>query len=153
MLDDGVLSAIIALPGQMFTHTDIPVTLWLLEHPTGDRREVLFLDAAELGTVQNRGRRTLTDADIDRIVDTYRAWREHGRKTVAGFAVGVPSEEISDGRYRLNPRAYVAPTGEAPDPRERARRVTELKQRLDRLAERAASIDESIDAHLKELSL
>jgi type I restriction enzyme M protein len=153
MLDDGAVSAVIALPGQMFPGTDIPVTLWLLRSPAGPPGEVLFVDATELGSVQQRARRTLAGADIDRIVETYQDWREHRLDAVAGFAVGVPIEKIRSDGYRLNPRAYITPIDEAPDLRTRAREVGELTQRLDRLADQAARVDRTIEAHLKELSL
>lgn len=154
MLDDGVVSAVIALPGQLFTTTDIPVTLWLLQPKSSDRPgEVLFVDATALGSVRQRGRRTLAGPDIDRIVDIYRDWHQRRRHAVEGLATGVPLEKIRAGGYRLNPRAYIAPTDEVPDPRTRARQVGELTQRLNRLAEQAARVDRTIEAHLKELSL
>ncbi|MGH3734039.1 MAG: N-6 DNA methylase [Micromonosporaceae bacterium] len=154
MVDDGVLSAVIALPGQMFTNTAIPVTLWLLEHTTADRPgEVLFFDATGLGTVQERGRRTLTGPDIDNIVETYQDWREHRGKTATEFAADVSIEKIRDGGYRLNPRAYITPTGEVPDLRAQGLQARELTQRLRRLGERAVTVDQTIEAHLKELSL
>ncbi|MDG4817523.1 N-6 DNA methylase [Micromonospora sp. WMMD956] len=154
MLDDGVVSAVIALPGQMFPGTDIPVALWLLRRSlAGPPEEVLFVDATEMGSVQQRPRRTLSGADIDKIVETYRGWREHRIDTVAGFAAAVPLERIRSDGYRLNPRVYVTPLNEAPDLQTRARQVDELTQRLDRLAEQAARLDRTIEAHLKELSL
>ncbi|MBB5111956.1 type I restriction enzyme M protein [Micromonospora echinospora] len=154
MLDDDVVSAVIALPGQMFPGTDIPVTLWLLQRsPAGRPGEVLFIDATGLGGVQHRARRTFAGADIDRIVETYRDWREHRLEGVPGFAAGMPLEKIRSDGYRLNPRAYIRPIDEAPDLRTRAREVGELTQRLDWLAEQAARLDRTIEAHLKELSL
>jgi type I restriction enzyme M protein len=154
MLSDDVISAVIALPGQMFASTDIPVTLWLLQYPTGERPgEVLFVDATGLGTVQDRNRRALTRADIDRIAETYREWREQAGTSVAGFAAGVSIDEIRNGGYRLNPRAYVGSTSEAPDLQGQAEQVSRLALRLRQLGEQADAVDRSIEAHLKELAL
>ncbi|MBM0231456.1 N-6 DNA methylase [Micromonospora sp. STR1_7] len=154
ILEDGVVSAVIALPGQMFTATDIPVTLWLLQRSPASRPgEVLFIDATGMGSVYQRARRTLADADIDKIVETYQDWREHRHDAVAGIAAGVSLEKIRSDGYRLNPRAYIRPIDEAPDLRTRARQVGELTQRLDWLAEQAARLDRTIEAQLKELSL
>ncbi|GIJ29001.1 hypothetical protein Vqi01_41630 [Micromonospora qiuiae] len=154
MIEDGVVSAIIALPAQLFTATDIPVTLWLLRLPSGERTdEVLFVDATDLGGVRHRGRRTLSGPDIHRIEDAYRQWREHGRHAEPGFAAAVSLEKIRASRYRLNPRAYVASSDVTPDSRTQARQVGELTQRLHQLAEQAASVDRTVDAYLEELSL
>ncbi len=114
---------------------------------------MLFVDGTGLGSVRQRGRRTLAGPDIDTIVETYRLWRERRRHAVEGFAIGVPVEEIRAGGYRLNPRAYIRPVNATPDPRTRARQVAELTQRLHRLAEQADRVDRTIEAHLKELSL
>lgn len=154
MLDDGVVSAVIALPGQMFLGTDIPVAVWLLQPPPDHRPdEILFVDGSGLGSVQQRARRALTDADIDKVVETYRDWRDDRLEAVAGFAATVSVEKIRSDGYRLNPRAYVTPIDQSPDFRTRARQVTELTQRLDRLADQAARLDQDIEAYLKELSL
>ncbi|MFG1672897.1 N-6 DNA methylase [Micromonospora sp. NPDC049282] len=153
MLDDGVVSAVIALPGQMFAGTDIPVTLWLLQRsPIIRPFEVLFVDATELGSIQQR-RRTLDPEDIDRIVEAYRNWWKHSLDQVAGFAAAVPIERIRSDGYRLNPRAYIPSIRDAPDLRTRAREVGELTRRLDRLAKQAARLDRILEEHLKELSL
>ncbi|BCL16021.1 N-6 DNA methylase [Micromonospora sagamiensis] len=153
MLDDGVVSAVIALPGQMFAGTDIPVTLWILQHlPAIRSGEVLFVDATELGSIQQR-RRTLDAAEIDRIVEAYRDWRKHSLDPVAGFAAAVPIEQVRSEGYRINPRAYIPPINEVPDLRTRAREVGELARQLDRLAQKAAGLDEIIEARLREFSL
>lgn len=154
MLDDGVVSAVIALPSQLFTTTDIPVTLWLLQSASSAwSGEVLFIDATTLGSMRQRGRRTLASPDIDRIVDVYRGWRQRRSYAFEGLATGVPLEKIRAGGYRLNPRAYIAPTNEMPDPQTRARQVGELTHRLNHLAEQAARVDRIIETHLKEHSL
>ncbi|MET7423592.1 class I SAM-dependent DNA methyltransferase [Dactylosporangium sp. NPDC005555] len=154
MLDDGVVSTVIALPGQMFATTDIPVTLWLLRPSGGDRPgDVLFVDATGRGTVRHRGRRTLDRPDINAIVDVCRLWREGRPQSVDGFAVTVPVSEIRAGGYRLNPREYVRPVDSHSDPGTRAGQVAELTQRLDRLAEQADLADQVIQEYLKELSL
>ncbi|MEU8076773.1 class I SAM-dependent DNA methyltransferase [Catellatospora citrea] len=152
MLEDGVVSAVVALPGQMFNGTDIPVTLWLLRRSPASRPyEVLFVDATGLGSVQERGRRVLGGTDIDKIVETYRGWRQRRFDAVPGFAAGVPIGEVRDGGYRLNPRAYVAPIQSVPDLQTRARHAADLTQRLQQLSQQAAVVDQTIEAHLKEV--
>jgi type I restriction enzyme M protein len=71
----------VALPGQLFFSTQIPVCLWFLTRSKKrngfrERRgETLFIDARKLGTLTDRVHRELTDADIVRIAETYHAWR------------------------------------------------------------------------------
>jgi type I restriction enzyme M protein len=80
MVEADVVDCMVALPGQLFYSTQIPVCLWFLarrKNPEGlrDRRgEILFIDARKMGVLVERTRRELTDAEIKRIADTYHAW-------------------------------------------------------------------------------
>jgi type I restriction enzyme M protein len=115
MVEADVVDCMIALPGQLFYSTQIPACLWFLarQKTSGgkfrDRRhEVLFIDARKLGTLVDRTRKELSDDDIDRIAQTYHAWRE-GKKydDIAGFCKGVRLEEIREHNYVLTPGRYV----------------------------------------------
>ncbi|MDT0499124.1 N-6 DNA methylase, partial [Algiphilus sp. W345] len=94
MVEADAVDCMVALPGQLFYSTQIPACLWFLARdrsggsrarpgsgqaqglPLRDRRgEVLFIDARNLGTLVDRTRRELSDADIQKIADTYHAWR------------------------------------------------------------------------------
>ena len=83
----------VALPGQLFYSTQIPVCLWFLarDKKNGrfrDRRgETLFIDARKLGTLIDRVHRELTDEDIaqDRR-HLPRLARRQGRGQVRGRA-------------------------------------------------------------------
>ena len=70
----------IALPGQLFLNTQIPVCLWFLTNDkTANGRdrsnETLFIDARNLGTMETRVLKVLTDEDIQKVQDTVSSWR------------------------------------------------------------------------------
>jgi type I restriction enzyme M protein len=71
----------VALPGQLFYSTQIPVCLWFLARNKRngcfrDRRgETLFIDARKMGTLVDRVHRELTDEDVAKIAGTYHVWR------------------------------------------------------------------------------
>ena len=94
LIEADLVDCMVALPGQLFYSTQIPVCLWFLRRdktklpsPTGrgaggegkqvcDRRkQTLFIDARKLGTLIDRVHRELTDADLEKITTTYHAWR------------------------------------------------------------------------------
>jgi type I restriction enzyme M protein len=87
-IEADLVDCMVALPGQLFYSTQIPVCLWFLARskrngPKGqnwrDRRgETLFIDARKLGTMADRVHRELLDADIAKIAGTYHAWRRAG---------------------------------------------------------------------------
>ncbi len=92
LIEADLVDCMVALPGQLFYSTQIPVCLWFLtkdkrarkiKHSTDPvpnclrdrRKETLFIDARKMGTLIDRVHRELTDADIEKIVSTYHEWR------------------------------------------------------------------------------
>lgn len=101
----------IALPGQLFYTTQIPVCLWFITknkkqrpHPENpeiqfrDRSgETLFIDARQLGTMIDRTQKELTKDDIDRIASTYHNWRN----VIASDEGAKQSPDEKDGHAAL----------------------------------------------------
>ena len=160
LVEADLVDCIVAMPDKLFFNTGIPVSLWFVSkarHGNGHRerrREVLFIDARKLGTMESRRLRVLTDDDIAKIADIYHAWRNHdgGYEDVPGFAKAALVEEIAKHDYVLTPGRYVgAAEAEADDEPidEKIARLTvelftefqrgreledEIRQRLGRLA-------------------
>lgn len=154
MLEDRTVSAVIALPTQLFASTTIPVTMWLLQSPdVSSRDEVLFLDATEMGTMRERTRRVLSRSDSDKIVNFYFSWRDRSTTGESGFAASVDLSMIRKARYRLNPREYVAPPTATVDRTEAVATVDRLRHELHGFQQQAARIDEVVDQHLKRIQL
>jgi type I restriction enzyme M protein len=94
LIEADLVDCMVALPGQLFYSTQIPVCLWFLTRNKSartiqhgqktelpdclrDRRkQTLFIDARKMGTLIDRVHRELTDEDINRIAGTYHLWRE-----------------------------------------------------------------------------
>ena len=126
-----LVDCMVALPGQLFYNTAIPVCLWFLARNKGDgrgmqgrplrdrRNETLFIDARQMGEMVDRTHRQLTEEEITRIAGTYHAWRGDGEgayEDVAGFCRAVPTDEIQAHDYVLTPGRYVGlPEQEADD--------------------------------------
>ncbi|MGH9920507.1 MAG: N-6 DNA methylase, partial [Nitrososphaerales archaeon] len=120
MVEGDLVECIVALPGQLFYTTQIPVSLWFLDRdksPGGkrgwrDRRgEVLFIDARSMGYMADRTHREFTDEDIARFADTYHAWRgEPGAPSyedISGFCASTTVDQIAEHRFVLTPGRYV----------------------------------------------
>jgi type I restriction enzyme M protein len=155
------VDCMVALPGQLFYSTQIPVCLWFLarDKSTGrprDRRgESLFIDARTLGAMVDRTHRELTDTDIARIAGTYHAWRgDSGADAYAdvpGFCKGTTTEEIRGDSYVLTPGRYVgaAPLEDDHEPFEE--RMNRLIATLREQQARSNDLDLDIAASLEEL--
>ena len=81
MVEADLVDCMVALPGQLFYATQIPVCLWFLARAKKNgrfrdrRRQTLFIDARKMGALIDRIHRDLTPEDIERIAGTYHAWR------------------------------------------------------------------------------
>jgi type I restriction enzyme M protein len=101
IVEGDLVDCMVALPGQLFYSTQIPVCLWFLSRDKKNglggrgkkmrnrKGETLFIDARKLGTMIDRVHRELTDADIERIADTYHRWRGDGAGTEARTLAGI----------------------------------------------------------------
>jgi len=114
MVENDLVDCMIALPGQLFYTTQIPVCLWFISNdksarqspspqtplPEGegfnqlrDRRgETLFIDARKIGTMISRTQKELTEEDILKIAETYHSWK-HLPSTSGRGARGEGTDE------------------------------------------------------------
>ena len=111
MIEDDLVDCMIALPGQLFYTTQIPVCLWFLTRSKAAdarrgyrqrRGETLFIDARKMGTLTDRVHRELSDEDIAGINSPGlprlarrakgRGVRRHGRILQGGHPGGNPQE-------------------------------------------------------------
>jgi type I restriction enzyme M protein len=122
IVEADLVDCMVALPGQLFYSTQIPVCLWFLARDKKNglggrgkkmrnrRNETLFIDARKMGTLIDRVHRELTEADIATITDTYHRWRGDGSgkyEDVAGFCKSATTEEIRAHQHVLTPGRYV----------------------------------------------
>jgi len=161
IIEADLVDCMVALPGQLFYSTQIPVCLWFLVKNKRDgkrrdrRKQTLFIDARKLGTLVDRVHRELTEDDLQNIVGTYHAWRgEKGAPKYAdraGFCKSATTPEIAAHGHVLTPGRYVgaeeiADDGE-PFEEKMPRLVAELR---DQFAE-SARLESQITRNLKAL--
>jgi len=142
----GVVDCMVALPGQLFYSTQIPVCLWFLARDKSngiardaklrDRRgDVLFIDARKLGHMVDRTRKEFSDADIAKITRAYHAWRGEGDagayEDVPGFCKSATLEDIKSHGYVLTPGRYVGAAEADEDEMPFVERISLLRSKLD----------------------
>ena len=150
----------VALPGQLFYSTQIPACLWFLARNKNpgkglrDRRgQVLFIDARKMGVLVDRTRRELTDEEVQKIADTYHAWR--GEKDageyadVAGFCKSASMEEIRKHGHVLTPGRYVGTGDLVKDDESFEERMTRLTMELGEQLVESAGLQATMREQLK----
>jgi type I restriction enzyme M protein len=102
LIDNDLVECMVALPGQLFTNTQIPACIWFLTKNKGERTsasgrklrdrkgEVLFIDVRNLGYMKDRVLRDFTQEDLDTVTSIFHAWQTgDGYKDEAGFCKSV----------------------------------------------------------------
>jgi type I restriction enzyme M protein len=172
IVEADLVDCMVALPGQLFYSTQIPVCLWFLRRTKSgskslnsqpstinkfcDRRgKVLFLDARKLGRMINRVQRDLTREDITKIAGTYHAWRgdkDAGKyEDIAGFCKSATLEEIRSHGHVLTPGRYVGAADIADDGEPFAQKMKRLTATLEEQFAESAKLEKAIRSNLKGL--
>ncbi len=164
IIEADLVDCMIALPGQLFYTTQIPVCLWFLTRSKKEdknlgfrnrKSETLFLDARNMGTLVDRVHRELTDEDIAEIAETYHAWRGEKKdgkyKDKPGFCKSVMLEEIRSHHYVLTPGRYVGTEDILDDGVSFEEKMTELAGRLYEQMRESLELDHIIRKNLEVL--
>jgi len=161
IVEADLVDCMVAMPGQLFYSTQIPVCLWFLTRNKNDgkrrdrRKQTLFIDARKLGTLIDRVHRELTDADIQKIVAAYHAWRgEKGAgkyEDVAGFCKSVATAEIAAHGHVLTPGRYVGAEEIEDDGEPFEEKMTRLVAELNGQFAESARLEKAIRANLRGL--
>jgi type I restriction enzyme M protein len=161
IVEADLVDCMVALPGQLFYATQIPVCLWFLARSKWngrfrDRRgETLFIDARKLGTMVDRIHRELADGDIARIAGTYHAWR--GDKDASeyadtpGFCKAATLNDLRKHGHVLTPGLYVGAAAAEDDNEPFAKKMKQLTTTLRQQQAEAAKLDAAIATNLEEL--
>jgi len=181
IIEADLVDCMVAMPGQLFYSTQIPVCLWFIarEKKNGrfrDRRgQTLFIDARKLGTMIDRVHRELTEEDIRKIAETYHAWRgdvgadlvsAQNRKgdhkgqgeykirpyeDIPGFCKSATLDDIRHHNHILTPGRYVGAAEVEDDGEPFEEKMSSLTAALREQGEQAEKLDQVIWANLEDI--
>ena len=178
IVEADLVDCMVALPGQLFYTTQIPVCLWFLSRDKRngkfrDRRgEVLFIDARNMGELVDRTHRELSDDDIARIAGTYHAWRGRpegsgGERNqvfdknlvshdpdyadIPGFCKSATRDEIRAHDHVLTPGRYVGFADFEEDEEPFEAKMERLSAMLYRQFVDSVSLEEAIRDNLEKI--
>ena len=160
LIEAGLIDCIVNLPAKLFLNTQIPAALWFMSRNRTNgkfrnrSKEILFIDARNLGFLINRRTRELSQNDIEKIAGTYHNWRnpEGNYEDIAGFCASIPVERVKELDYVLTPGRYVGlPDDE--DDFNFSERFTALKAEFEEQLKEEARLNEAIKENLDKIKL
>ncbi len=164
LIEADMVDCMIALPGQLFYTTQIPVCLWFLTRSKkpntkrgfrGRTGETLFIDARKMGSLIDRTHRELSDEEISEISRTYHAWRGEKKDGVyedkLGFCKSAMLDDIRSHHRVLTPGRYVGAETVEVDSVAFEEKMAKLSARLYKQMSESVKLDRIIQKNLKLL--
>lgn len=154
IVEADLVDCIVTLPSNLFFNVTIPSCLWFIAKDRKNRSgKTLFIDAREMGEMINRKVRELTDEDIKKIADTYRAWQKQGDdyEDEPGFCKSATLEEIREHDFVLTPGRYVGFEEAEEDDEVFEEKMQRLTVELKEQFEESHKLEEKIKKNLKEI--
>jgi len=127
LVEADLVECMVALPGQLFTNTQIPACIWFLtkdkanglrlnEKKRNRSGEILFIDARNMGFMKDRVLRDFTIDDIAKIARTFHAWQMgEGYEDEKGFCFSAKLVDIKKHDFVLTPGRYVGAADQEED--------------------------------------
>jgi len=169
LVTNDLVECMVALPGQLFTNTQIPACIWFLTNNKGartdkanrklrDRKgEVLFIDARQFGYMKDRVLRDFTMDDIAKVADLFHAWKTGetvngvSYEDQAGFCKSATLEEITKHDFVLTPGRYVGAADEEDDGIPFAEKMATLTEKLGEQFAESSKLEAAIKKNLAGL--
>ncbi len=170
IIEADLVDCMIAMPGQLFYSTQIPVCLWFVakgkngrygqdgrdgQKGPGRKGHTLFIDARKLGVMADRTHRELTTEDIERITGTYHAWRgDKGAgdyEDIPGFCRSATLDEIRKHGHVLTPGRYVGAEDVEDDGEPFDEKMRKLTATLEQQFAESARLEREIRENLRGL--
>ncbi|WP_448105904.1 class I SAM-dependent DNA methyltransferase [Pseudomonas azerbaijanoccidentalis] len=163
LIEQDYVECMVALPGQLFTNTQIPACIWFLtkdkangfnlDKKKRDRRgQFLFIDARQLGYMKDRVLRDFTLDDIQKVADTFHAWQHgEGYENLAGFCYSASLDDIRKHEHVLTPGRYVGAEEQEDDGEAFADKMARLTAQLAEQFEESDKLEGEIKKNLAGL--
>ncbi|HEQ3514767.1 TPA: type I restriction-modification system subunit M [Vibrio cholerae] len=161
LIEADLVECMVALPGQLFTNTQIPACIWFLtknkkggssatQKGKRDRRgETLFIDARNLGFMKDRVLRDFDPTDIKKIADIFHAWQSGtGYEDEKGFCFSAKLADMQKHDYVLTPGRYVGAADAEEDSEPFADKMQRLTAQLKAQFEESDRLEKAIKENL-----
>ena len=139
-----LVEGIVALPTQLFYSVTIPVTLWFISKNKKQKGKTLFIDARKMGYMVDRKHRDFTDADIQKLADTFEAFQEGTLENVKGFCAIANLQEIEKQDFILTPGRYVGIEEVEEDSEPFEEKMTYLISELSKMFKKSHELEDEI---------
>lgn len=151
IVEDDLVEGIVAMPGQLFYSTQIPVCLWILNKKKAQSGKTLFIDAREMGTMVSRKLREFTEEDINKVASAFDSFRKGEFEPVKGLSAIADLDEIAKQDFILTPGRYVGIAEVEDDGEPFEEKMARLTSEISKCFEESNRLQEQIKKNLEAI--
>ena len=151
LIEADLVEGVVAMPGQLFYSTQIPVCLWIITKKKTQPGKTLFIDARNMGTMVSRKLREFTDEDIAKVADAFDAFREGKLEEEKGFSAIASIEDIAKQDYIITPGRYVGIADVEEDDEPFDEKMARLTSEISKCFEESNRLQEQIKKNLEAI--
>lgn len=151
IVEADLVECIVAMPPQLFYTTQIPVSIWFLNKAKKQKGRTLFVDARNMGTMITRKLREMTEADILKIADAFKAFEGGTLEDAKGFCAVVSTEDIAKQDFILTPGRYVGIEEQEADAEPFEEKMSRLTGELSGLFEQSHTLEAEMKKQLASI--
>ncbi|MCQ2377985.1 MAG: type I restriction-modification system subunit M [Victivallaceae bacterium] len=151
IIEDDLVSCIVAMPTQLFYTTQIPVSLWFLDRNKKQKGKTCFIDARKMGSMVSRKLRQLTDEDITKLAATFDAYEAGTLEDKKGFCAVATTAQIAEQDYILTPGRYVGIEEQEDDGEPFDEKMARLTSELSDLFAQSHNLEAQIKKNLQAI--
>ena len=151
LIEADLVEGVVAMPGQLFYSTQIPVCLWIITKKKTQPSKTLFIDARNMGTMVSRKLREFTDEDIAKVADAFDAFREGKLEEEKGFSAIASIEDIAKQDYIITPGRYVGIADVEEDDEPFDEKMARLTSEISKCFEESNRLQEQIKKNLEAI--
>lgn len=151
IVEDDLVEGIVAMPGQLFYSTAIPVCLWILNKKKTQTGKTLFIDAREMGTMVTRKLREFTEEDIAKVAKAFDDFRNGELEEEKGFSAIASIEDIAKQDFILTPGRYVGIAETEDDGEPFEEKMARLTGEISKCFEESNRLQEQIKKNLEAI--
>ncbi len=150
LVEANLVDCIVNLPAKLFLNTQIPASLWFMKRGR-KKKEILFVDARNLGHLINRRTKEFSHEDTDHISKIYHDWKNKKEyMDIKGFCKSASLEEVGELNFVLTPGRYVG-LEEVEDEFDFKERFSELQKELKEQMKEEQELNKKINENLAKV--
>lgn len=149
-----LVDCIVALPKQLFYNTGIPACIWFLRRGR-KKTDTLFIDASNMGFMEDRTHRAFAEDDTAKIRDSYLNWKKGNEdyQDVKGYCKSANLKDIEKHNFILTPGRYVGIPDEIDDGIPYEDKIADLTGKLTAQIQKEAELNEEIKTQLAKVGI